>query len=229
MKKNIKIHLLLTLVFSMFIYSASLQAQSQFEGKVVIEISSEDGGFTMDYYIKGDKMKMIMKGEGSGFGGMIMTADKSIIMMEEQKMYMEFDNKALKKLSGIFGGDDEADNDNGDDEEIDFSKYRTGKTKTILGYDCEQWVFEEDGGRSEAWVTDEIGSFQLFKSPMGESYSPSWGNSLNNKGYYPLLVTSSDEDGEVSKFEVKSVDKSSLSNSEFEPPAGYSKMSIPGM
>ncbi|MEE9432254.1 MAG: DUF4412 domain-containing protein [Melioribacteraceae bacterium] len=227
MKKNISINSLFVMILSVLFYSTSLQAQSQFEGKVIIEISSDGDTFEMDYYIKGEKMKMIMKGDNSGLGGMIMTGNKSIVLMDEQKMYMEFDNETLTKLSGIFGGNNDED-DNSSSDETDFSKYRTGKTKTILGYDCEQWIFEEDGMKSEAWVTDEIGSFQIFKSPMGASYTPSWGKSLNNKGFYPLLVTSSDEDGEVSKFEVKSVDKSSLSESDFAPPSGYKKMSIPG-
>jgi len=225
MKKNINLKYLFVLAFVVCFSSSILHAQTPFQGKLVIEISTENEGMTMDYYIKGEKIKMIMKGDGSGLGGIIMDGNKSIILMEEQKMYMEFDNKMIQKLNGMFG----QTHNNEENKNIDFSKYKTGKTKTILGYNCEQWIFENDGKKNEAWVTTEIGSFQIFKSPMGKTYTPNWGKSLNKNGYFPLYVKTSDDNGMISIFEVKNINRTTLSDSDFTPPSNYKKMNIPGM
>lgn len=33
---------------------------------------------------------------------------------------------------------------------------KTGNTKTILGYTCYEYVYENDGGKMQAWVTDNL-------------------------------------------------------------------------
>ena len=43
--------------------------------------------------------------------------------------------------------------DDQDDESIDFVK--TGKTKSILGYNCEQYTFKGEDGEGEFWVSDD--------------------------------------------------------------------------
>jgi len=117
-------------------------------------------------------------------------------------------------------------------EDFDINKYRTGEIRTILGYECAQWIFkdEDEEDKVEAWVTDELGNFMLMQSPMGGGFSPGWSTSMKNNGFFPILVITRDEDGEeTSRFEAIEVIKLLLDNKLFVPPSNFSEMKIPGM
>jgi GLPGLI family protein len=47
------------------------------------------------------------------------------------------------------------------DEDVTFKK--TGRTKTIAGYTCEEYIIETDDMRMEAWYTDEI-TVQMYQN-----------------------------------------------------------------
>jgi len=159
----------------------------------------------------------------------IKTAEKSLVLMPEEEMYMDLDNSLFSKIAGMSGMDKE---ENEKPEKFDMDKYKTGKIKSILDYECHQWIFteEEEEDKVEAWVTDELGNFMLMQSPMGAGYSPGWSSSVKNNGFFPLLVITTDEDGEEkSRFEATEVDKKSLDDGLFGPPSNYNEMKIPGM
>lgn len=213
----------------LFIFSFKhIVAQNSFEGKIKFKITSDDEEIFMDYFIKSDKLRMEM-GENNE-AAFIHTSESSLVLMHEQKMYMDLDNSVLSKLPGM--NDMEDEDDENDSKEFDFEKFRTGKTKTILGYECDQLIFtdEEEGGEVEIWATDELGDFMLMESPMGAGYSPGWSNSVNNSGFFPMLVITRDDDNEVtSRFEATEVNKLSLDDDLFAPPSDYNEMKIPGM
>jgi hypothetical protein len=216
------------LIFLLCFSFNHLVAQDGFEGKIKFKITSDDEEMFMDYFIKSDKLRMEM-GEHNE-AAFIHTGESSLVLMHEDKMYMDLDNSIFSKLPGMTDMEDESDEN--DPQEFDFEKFRTGKTKTILGYECEQWIFtdEEDEGEVEVWVTDELSDFMLMKSPMGAGYSPGWSNSVNNSGFFPMLVITRDDDNEVtSRFEATEVNKQSLDDDLFAPPSDYSEMKIPGM
>lgn len=213
-----------------FILSTSLSmGQDNFEGKIKFKVTHEDDVMFIDYFIKDDNLRMEM-GENAD-AVFIKNEDKSFVLMPGEKMYMDLDNSIFSKIQGMAGmNEDEEEDDN--DEEIDFNKYKTGKTKTIQGYKCHQWIFkdDEDDEEVEAWVTDELGNFMLMKSPMGAGFSPGWSTSVSNNGFFPILVITKDEDGDVSsRFEASEVNKQSLDSDLFSPPSNYSEMKIPGM
>jgi len=139
-------------------------------------------------------------------------------------MYMEIDKKMLENLPGI-----KSNKDKNSSKKININNLRTGKTKKILGYNCEQWIINDENGKVEVWVTNELGNFMTMDGPMGGGYSPAWSSYLENNGFFPMLVITTNPKGESSKFEVIDVNKTSLSNSEFAPPSNYKKMNIPGM
>lgn len=225
MKKYFQSVFTIMLIFTSFV---GLFAQADFEGKIKFKISSEGDEMFLDYFIKGENLRMEMGDNAEAV--FLKNKDKSLILMPTEKMYMDLDNSIMSKLSGMAG----MKNDEKNEEEEDFNieDYKTGKTKSILGYECYQWVFsdEEQDEEVEAWVTGELGNFFLMNGPMGEGFSPSWSNSINDNGFFPMLVITRDEDGnENSRFEATEVNKESLSNSLFSPPSDYSEMKIPGM
>lgn len=217
--------------FYMFLVSLLLNsflfAQDNFEGKVKFKITYDDEVSFLDYFIKGENFRMEMGDNAEAV--FIKTADKSLVLMPEEKMYMDLDNSLFSNIPGMVETEDDDDEEY---EEIDITKYKTGKSKDILGYECHQWIFtdEEEDDEVEAWVTNEVGNFMLMQSPMGAGYSPGWSSSVENSGFFPILVITRDEDGEeTSRFEATEIKEQSLDDDIFAPPSDYSEMKIPGM
>jgi hypothetical protein len=224
MRKYMNSLIILAISFSI---NSVLFAQDNFEGKIKFKITYEDEVNFLDYFIKGNNLRMEM-GENAE-AVFIKTEDKSLVLMPEEEMYMDLNNSILSKLPGMSGMED---NENDVEEDFDIDKYKTGKTQNILGYECHQWIFsdEEEDDEVEAWVTSELGNFMLMQSPMGAGYSPGWSSSVKNNGFFPLLVITRDEDGEEnSRFEATEINKQSLGDGLFGPPSNYNEMKIPGM
>lgn len=226
MRKYLVAIILLSVIF---LSNNNLTAQGDFEGKVKFKITHDDEVSFLDYFIKGENLRMEMGDNAEAV--FIKNGKRSLVLMTEDKMYMDLDNSLFNKfkdMAGMNENDDEEENE----EEINIKDYKTGKTKTILGYSCDQWLFkdEEEDEEVEAWVTSELGNFMLMQSPMGAGYSPGWSSSVSNNGFFPILVINKDEDGEeVSRFEAVEIDKESLSDDLFSPPSDYSEMKMPGM
>lgn len=221
-----KFKFLIPTFFLFFSVSFSIQSQSYFEGKIKFKITQDDEVAYMDYFMKEDKIRLEV---GDNSEAVFITNSKgSLLLMPEEKMYMDLNKSVLNNFPGMNKTQNEESNT---EEEIDFTKYKTGKVKSISGYECHQWVFkEEDDNEVEAWLTDELGNFMLMQNPMGGGYSPGWSSSVKNSGFFPLLVVTKDEDGEeISRFEASEIKEESLSDEIFTPPPDYSEMKIPGM
>jgi len=203
------------LLFAAFlVLPGKTYSQDQFEGKVTFNVFDNGESHTMQYYVKGSKLRFDANEQGHE-GQIIMDpAEKQfMIIMPQQKMYMVMPIPDMKdKNKGSESTGDKAD----------FVK--TGETKDILGYSAEKWTYKNGDDQGEAWMTKDIGGFQLFDNPMQQD-QPQWQKDLQAEGYFPLLVY---ENGDK-VFEVTNIDKKSLDASMFEPPAGFQKMDMPAM
>ena len=203
-------------------------AQNDFEGKVKFKITHDDDIMFLDYFIKKEKLRMEM---GDNKEAAFIRADgKSLVLMMQEKQYMDLNNSLFSKLPGMTGMKNEKDEE--EIKEIDFEKFRTGKTMDLLGYECAQWIIddEKEEGEVEVWVTDELGNFMLMSSPMGGGFSPGWSSNVKNNGFFPLLVISRDADGEeTSRFEATEINKQSLDSDLFAPPSDFTEFQVPGM
>jgi len=66
--------------------------------------------------------------------------------------------------------------------------------------------------------------------PMGGKRKPAaWEAELRSKGFFPLRTVMKGRKGREDKMEVVNVEKTSLPDSFFAPPAGYKKFEMPGM
>ena len=189
-------------------------SQDQFEGKVTFNVYDNGESHTMQYYVKGSKLRFDANEQGHE-GQIIMdpAAKQFMIVMPQQKMYMVMPIPDMK---------DKKMESESMDNKADFVK--TGETKDILGYTAEKWTYKDGDDKGEAWMTKDIGGFQLFNNPMQDE-KPQWQKDLETEGYFPLLVY---ENGDK-VFEVTNIDKQSLDESMFEPPAGFQKMDMPMM
>ena len=212
-------------ILGLLLISVKSYSQS-FEGEIVMKITDKDQDKpqTVDYFVKGNKIRFEAKGEEGGAGAMILDTKNydALILMPAQKMYMTYNYKTA--LGGV------RDTINNAMEKGNVKM--TGETKDINGYNCEKWTFkDEDGTTGEAWMTKGIRNFFFFSNPMGGNEDqPEWQKKLTNEGYFPMMVITKDSDGNIdSQMEVTSIEKKSLSESLFSAPAGYKKMEMPMM
>jgi hypothetical protein len=200
-----------------------------FEGKVSLAVTESRGNtMTMDYSLKGDKIRMDIDSKGKP-AAMIMDIPKQemTMLMPEQGMYMVMPMKKTMDQAMEKAGANTAD------VEV------TGKTETILGYKCSQIIVTDKGTVTELWVAEGLGSF-MGMGPGGggggmfgrgkPANAPKWEEILKSKGGFPLRVVSRDANGKQSmKMEATKIEPGSLPDSLFAPPAGYQKFSMPDM
>jgi hypothetical protein len=207
-------------ILFIFISFTFLNAFSQnFEGVVKMKIESEGESVIMDYMVKGDKIRIELPDQSEQASMVMNLADrKMLIIMHEEKMYMEH---RIPEFS-----------DNETAEENDGDITITNETKNIHGFTATKWIVKnENGDVTEAWITNELGSFFAMDNPMAQGKRKSkWESKLAGGGFFPLLVVTKDSKGkEKERMEIVTVDKRKLNESDFNPPAGYQKLEMPGM
>jgi uncharacterized protein DUF4412 len=174
---------------------------------------------TMTQMTKGNKIRF----EGMGHGGaMIMNGTSRIIVIPEQKQYME--------LPADFGGKA---------AETESSKHhgvavKTGKTENVAGIPCEDWHYkgtDEDGKAQEGDVCVAKGAgFMLNRLAGGvtehmfDEGGQAFNDALKNGG--GLLKATNN--GKVAFVAVKA-QATSLPDAMFAPPAGFTKMDMSQM
>lgn len=101
-----------------------------------------------------------------------------------------------------------------DIDEYDFSIEKTGKTKDILGYACEEYHVKSEDGEGYYWITEEpIGGYSSFwssNSPMMTSKAQEkYANRFKNlpEGNFMELTYTTKESGTIEMM-VKEIDES---------------------
>ena len=201
--------------------AARLPAQG-FEGVmqfVTYENHSETPD-TMTQITKGSKIRF--EGMGRGGGAMIFDGANRIILMPEQKAYMDFptdfgEREVAAAASKHMG-----------------SAVKTGKTETIAGIRCEDWHFKgtkPDGTPEEgdACIAKNAGlMINRLSGGMAGQYiaaaGPELAEAIRN-GAGLMKVTTN---GKLS-FEAVKAQASSVPDAMFVPPADYKKMDMSGM
>ncbi len=207
-----------SLILSFFFSLTMLNAQT-FEGIVNFKSSGggkENGAFK--YYGKGNKIKMEMI--SNEMGAVIFDGNKTTILVPSQKSYMEFSNEMMNSFGDMMPGEE---------EELDASDLpiKTSETKDILGYTCTKWVYNDGDSKTEIWITDKLGNYIIPSTPM--TPAPEWAKLFDGKPFFPLLIVTIDNGVETDRMEVTKIEKKSLSDSEFSPPADYKKIDIGSM
>lgn len=162
-----------SLVLSIFIstsilgFHSKVLAQSSefdFQHQVKMDMSVYKKGElknTMDY-------KFLFPKAGNYFGVEMEMADagmkaKSIFDYDAMTMTTLMDHPSMKMgsqydLSKLMEAANSAESDGG-------SMEKTGKTKTILGYTCHEYVMTtEDGGYAEVWITHDLDFENVYQA-----------------------------------------------------------------
>lgn len=197
----------------MFIFSFSYA--QPFEGKISMKVFSDES-MDMDYLVKGDNIRIEIKENDGGYQGSFIyngSDNKMLIIMPEQKMYMEI------PLGDMYDSDDYE----GTEEDVDINV--TGETKMINGYNCEKWIIKNEDEEVEVWMAKGLGGFFMFQNPMDHSPKSAWQSKLKAGNYFPMQVV---ENKKV-VMEVTSVDKKALKDDLFTVPKDFQKFEMPGM
>lgn len=209
-------NLLSSLLLLLLIFSSPITfAQSSFEGRIKLQITEDGEKQLLDYIVKGNKFRMELK-DVEEVGAMIFDTQskKMMIVMPEQKMYMEMPFDISEEESYF------------EDETFEGKITMTGEKKVIKGYECEKWIVEDEGYTTESWVTDKLGGFMFMDNPMGGTGSD-WKSKLNAKNFFPMQVNVYKSGKLVNSIEVVDVQPQKLDNSLFSAPSGFQKFELP--
>jgi len=212
----------LTPLFFLFIFAAgafSVSAQN-FEGKITLNIYNEDSGESgeADYYISGDKFALTTKNEEHSVD-IVLKENSMFIVLHQMKMYM-------KVPFNEFGNDSDEPNSSDKSEDLKGKFIKTGNTKVINGYTCDEYkITSEEGKDVIAWMTKELGGFFLFhldsqvNSPFGDI-----GRLSDLAGYFPIRLSTFEDGEEKVLLEVTDVHQGKVDPKIFEIPSDYKEL-----
>ncbi|MBL9207893.1 MAG: DUF4412 domain-containing protein [Opitutaceae bacterium] len=212
---------LIKFVSVLLVAAASAFAAESFEGKITMRITSDGKSHDLAYAIKGSRMRMEMAADGKTMSTILdMKAKEMMMLMPEEKMYMVMPLR------------DAMDQATSAASTTTFEK--TSETETILGYKATKYLVKSKDQKEpiEVWATEGLGSYfnPSDFGPMGGKRKPAaWEAELRSKGFFPLRTVMKGRKGREDKMEVVNVEKTSLPDSFFAPPAGYKKFEMPGM
>jgi hypothetical protein len=222
-KKNTMTKKLLLLVLSLFLTG---QHAFAFEGTYKLEIhhtgkkQKNPEPMTMKVSVKGDKMvSQPISGMSDKMKDMRMIVNRSdmtittLMDMNGQKMGMKrkLEDKEVKEA-----------------EKIEFKK--TGKTKTIQGYACEEYIGENDKSKIDMWISPEL--TKKFKGNLSPFTGHGIGgkqdeNYFKNAPGFPLEMNVTDKKSEeISDIYIKDIKEGAVDESVFST-AGYQIMEKP--
>lgn len=196
-------------------------AQAQFEGIVESKnITTDETGtaqeFLMTMYIKKDMVRIETKSSVMPGSTMIYRNDLRRIWMINPDDQTYFEISQDEKPAQLYGGGTTAG----------YSVKRTGKTKTIAGYACEQFIIKRETEETQLWGTKRLKSLvATLSKALGQEATAAEGASAEvmKLGIYPMASTTKLEGHVVESQEVTKVEVRTLNLEPFSIPDGYKK------
>ncbi len=199
----------------LLLFGTGISRALAFEGVVDYHISSGDHQMDMEYLIKGHKIRFNGNVKSHNSAGILDPDAKTItILMPEQKRYMVQDLTDYKKMASQAQGK--------------FSD--TGNSETILGHNCEEYLYESKSGQAHIWLASNLGFFGgLFQGPASKSGSmDAWVKMAQDKGLFPIKSVYNGTDGkEKSTMTATKISKQTVDDSNFQVPPDYKELKMP--
>jgi hypothetical protein len=212
---------LASLVLALSVLSAGLAAPAAFEGKIRMRITSEGKPQEIQYAMKGARLRMEMSDGKKTMASIVdMKALQVLLLMPDEKMYMVMPFRGAMEQAQAAAA------------ESSFEK--TADTAVILGYKTTKYLARTKGEKEpvEIWAAEGIGAYfnpDDFGSMAGKRKPAAWELQLREKGFFPLRTVTKDKRGRETRMEVIALDKSSLPDSLFVPPADFKRFEMPGL
>jgi hypothetical protein len=231
---------LLPLFAALALLSPQVLFGADFEGVVKMNMTGpRQQTMPMTFSMKSGLTRMDFDAGQGHEGAVIMDPAKQemTILMPQQQMYM------VQPLQGGHPGAPAQGS-----EENDATVVNTGQHENILGYDATKYLAKTKSGTTEIWITEQLGTFAGLGNAMRGPGGPrgrrggdgqAWEKAFKGKQAFPLRVVTTSTDGKQNfKMEAAAIDKKSLPDSLFQPPADFKKfdmgmmmqgMGMPGM
>lgn len=198
---------------------------AQFEGVIesrntTTDESTEPQQYVMTIWVKGSMARITTSATPSSPAStMIYRSDLRVIWMLNEE------NKSYFQVSLAKPQDDTA---RGNDEPAKVR--RSGKSKKILGYTCNQYIITQGETETEIWGTKDLRDLSAsLARALGEErrgQGEAWNDELTRLGVYPLVANIRIEGKVAEAQEVVKIDRRSLPDDLFALPAGYKKQSV---
>jgi hypothetical protein len=203
---------------------------SGFEGAITMHVTTSRGAEDLTFFTKAGKLRVDTPAHNNEMAHVVFdpSTNKTLVIMDNQKMYMEMDRPPVGGIPpGMPGGGPGAAATPHAPPQIT----KTGKHETIAGMDCEDWTSKDASGKVGAICAAKgIAFFDFAAMAPGRSEGAAWIDQLRSEQYFPLRAVDTDASGkEVSRMEATKIERKSLDDSLFVPPAGYHPMVIPQM
>ena len=203
------------------VFASAALVAAPFEGKVNFTLTSgRSQPQQLSYQMKGGKIRVDLPGQ-TMMGGMIIdpAAKKTTVIMTGQQMYMEM------AMPDVVAQAAEA-------KPGEAKLEKTGEKEKILGYDAEKYIATFKNEKTELWLAEGIGTFMSpgAGNPMGGGPGgggpglQAWEKALAGKELFPLRVI-----GKDLRMEATAIQKQSLPDALFTPPAGFQKFDMGAM
>jgi hypothetical protein len=197
-----------------------VMAAGSFEGEVDMKVNRMNtNDHVIKYFVKGHKGRFQMDsndGKFSGSGIYDWQTNQTIMIMDKQKMYMV---SQVHPEKFHYGNDKH------------FKITKTGNSENILGYNCKEWDYTSDDGNGKIWFASGIGNWWANEMAAQADKLPSDQRALVETAIeqklFPMKWETTDKsNSHRGSGEVVKIERQSLEDSFFEPPAGYKKFDM---
>lgn len=216
--------------FAVILWSAVVfasRAFAQFEGIVESQNTTTDElgrpqSFVMTMWIKNDMVRIETKGASTPNSIMIYRTDlkKIWVLSEDERSYYEISRNYQEADVNPPGSTDGS-----------YSIKRTGKKKTIAGYECEQFIIKRENEETEIWGTKKLSHLvsTLSKALGADATNGAEGaiTEVMKRGIYPLRSVTRVEGQLIESQEVTRIEPKALNTDLFSLPAGFKKQKGP--
>ncbi len=199
------------------------RTNAQFEGiieskNVTTDQMGKPQKYVMTMWIKKDMVRIETSGLPDPGSTMIYRTDQKRIYMinPDEKSYFEISQEEKPQELYTQGGSG-----------AKYSVRRTGKTKSIAGYPCEQFIIKREDESTELWGTKKLPHVvATLSKALGQDHVEAADGAVNEvmkMGIYPMFSATKVEGILIEQQEVTKVDARQLDLSIFSIPAGYTK------
>ena len=200
----------------------AVRADAQFEGiveskNVTIDALGKPQEFVMTMWIRKDMARIETQGEAAGSTMIYRTDKRRIWMMNpDDQSYFEISQDEKPQEMYAPGG-----------TTAKYSINRTGKTKTIAGFLCEQFIIKRENERTELWGTKKLSHLvKTLSKALGQEHAEVAEGAtaeMMKMGAYPLASATTIDGVLAESQEVTKIEEKKLEASLFDLPQGYRK------
>lgn len=200
---------------------AAVVSAGDFEGLMLLHETSDGATMQQQWFLKGDKLRFEETGPDADKGALIFDAKQKIMysLQPDEKMYMEIPTGETSQAAP--------------DRSEDVVVVKTGKHDQAAGYSCDIYHTKDksDGSTGELCIARGIGNAAMLgmmsAQAGGASLLPGWMRELFKDGGFPIKGVDRDAKGnEEARWEVMKIEKKSLDDRLFLPPADYKKQDM---